>query len=272
MASTAAALSITAAAAAATASASAAVKKPTAAKVNVLELVTHLDYALMAVVGLFVLAAVPRLVYRFSRIAEWRGPHILRRGEPAFEHANYGGGAKVYMEDDGASVFSAREFAAGATTEDHHYIPTRAAPIPRTEPAPLRARSYASHFPRIAAVFRAPIYAGGMPISHFLILLIYFVFVTYATLYKSSPFSDGRRTGFVSVSQLPILIALAMKNNPAGMIVGLSYEKVRELTPCLWRAFSRLSRSITFTASLVDLLSCVGIYMLSITVSYHRCY
>jgi hypothetical protein len=206
-------------------------RRATLPEVDVVGLVTHVDFALMALVALFVLLAVPRILARFSRTAEWRGPHILRSAlsSSAANSDNYTNGSpKTYAEDDGASIFSARDLNAGATTEDHHYLPSRPAPAPPVAPgpAPRRARSYGSFFPGFAAFLRAPAVPGGRPISQLLILLIYFIFVAYALVYKSSPFADGNRAGYVAVSQLPILIALAIKNNPAGMIIGLSYEKV----------------------------------------------
>jgi len=51
----------------------------------------------------------------------------------------------------------------------------------------------------------------------------------YAGLYKSSPFSDPVRAGWVSVAQIPFVIALATKNNILGYLLGFTYEKLNFL-------------------------------------------
>lgn len=51
--------------------------------------------------------------------------------------------------------------------------------------------------------------------------------VFYAAFYGSNPFTDPSRAGWVIASQIPVVYALATKNNVIGLLVGVGYEKVR---------------------------------------------
>ena len=59
-----------------------------------------------------------------------------------------------------------------------------------------------------------------------LLFFIYLICLVYASFYKSNIFTDGTRTGWVAIAQLPFLFSLAQKNNVLGLIIGCGYEKV----------------------------------------------
>jgi ferric-chelate reductase len=104
-------------------------------------------------------------------------------------------------------------------------------PITRARPR-HNLTSYPPHVPEWPAIARplggflrfrvAPSYSLGQ----FLLVLGYSAVMAYSWFYKSNPFADPNRTGFVAVSQLPIIIALATKNNLVGLFLGAGYEKV----------------------------------------------
>ncbi|KAA1477803.1 hypothetical protein DENSPDRAFT_919417 [Dentipellis sp. KUC8613] len=48
----------------------------------------------------------------------------------------------------------------------------------------------------------------------------------YGGLYRSNPLSDPLRTGYLALSQIPIVVALACKNNVLGVLAGVGYEKL----------------------------------------------
>jgi hypothetical protein len=58
-------------------------------------------------------------------------------------------------------------------------------------------------------------------------LVVYFVVLDYPTLYKSNLFTDFRRTSLVSISQVPVVFALCVKNNSGEILLGIGYERVR---------------------------------------------
>ncbi|KAG9310137.1 hypothetical protein JVU11DRAFT_9752 [Chiua virens] len=66
-------------------------------------------------------------------------------------------------------------------------------------------------------------------VAQVLLMAGYSTVILYAIQYKSIPFIDFDRSGWVSVSQLPLVYALATKNNVIGMLVGVGYEKLNYL-------------------------------------------
>ena len=96
--------------------------------------------------------------------------------------------------------------------------------------------TYPPHLPAIprfllpvAALFRKRV-APGRSMAQVSVLIIYFSVLLYGGVYKSSPFTDPVRTGWVAVSQVPFVIAFASKNNVLGMLLGFTYEKVNIVT------------------------------------------
>ena len=51
--------------------------------------------------------------------------------------------------------------------------------------------------------------------------------VLFATFDESDIFSDPKRSGYVAMAQIPIVVALATKNNVLSWLSGEGYEKVR---------------------------------------------
>lgn len=69
----------------------------------------------------------------------------------------------------------------------------------------------------------------GLSMGQILIFVGYFSILAYATFFDSNPFTDATRTGCIAISQLPIVFALATKNNLVGMLLGKGYEKLNFL-------------------------------------------
>jgi len=60
-----------------------------------------------------------------------------------------------------------------------------------------------------------------------IVLTAYSWILIYATLYKSIFFSKYSRVGWVSIDQLPFVLAYGAKNNIVGTFLGVGYERVR---------------------------------------------
>lgn len=50
--------------------------------------------------------------------------------------------------------------------------------------------------------------------------------ILFATFDQSNFFSDPKRAGYIAVAQIPIVVALAVKNNVLSWLSGQGYEKV----------------------------------------------
>lgn len=68
--------------------------------------------------------------------------------------------------------------------------------------------------------------SSGISLGRILILMAYGIIVLYACLVGSNPFDDSNRWGYIAVSQIPIVVALANKSNWLSWVSGVGYEKV----------------------------------------------
>lgn len=191
-------------------------------------LVYHVILFILAFIGLFALLRLPRALARFSKSSEWSTGHFLwhtsyRRSRPPPNRSctvEYPFGASSSKDTketstDGSHTLYSYATRAGGRRGDNG--------------------AGASYPPHIATCprFLRPLLAlhrfridTGFSISQVLIMTFYFSVMVYAGFYKSSPFSDPLRTGWVAAAQLPFVFALATKNNILGMLLGFTYEKV----------------------------------------------
>jgi hypothetical protein len=186
---------------------------PPAHAVDAEALVVHVDILLCALLALPFLLNAPRLLARFSSGDQWRGWHILRYSTPSHPPSNPFASAA----DSPASTHSRAALVRRASERSR-----------RTAPRyhlPAHVRSLAALFPTTANVLRHTV-VPGTSLDQLGALVVYFVVLVYPTLSKSNPFTDFRRTGLVSVSQVPVVFALCVKNNPASILLGIGYERV----------------------------------------------
>lgn len=187
---------------------------PTAPRVNVVELIFHIDIILLLALALLVVFALPRLVARVLQKSTWSGMHILR--------------STRYPPPTSPALpisASTKDVASASSVDSHAYM----LPRPRNTGAaltpPPRIHSWSTLAGPLGTALGTPV-VPGMSVGHLLVFVAYFGLLVYPMLYKSNPFSDPKRAGAVALSQFPIVFALAIKNNPAGMLIGMSYERV----------------------------------------------
>ncbi|KAG1740478.1 uncharacterized protein EDB91DRAFT_1248362 [Suillus paluster] len=180
--------------------------------------------------GVFALFALPRAIARFSRAAEWRHGHILR-AIPLERRAPRPVMRSVQTLAFGAPAPAPAAAADNLTSEESHTLHSDAHlirhPAAKEEgwSLPPHVRAWSSRVPTFANILRYRL-EEGFSLGQALILVIYTAVLVYAGFLKSNPFADPLRTGFVAMSQIPVVYLLATKNNLLGMFVGLGYEKL----------------------------------------------
>jgi len=68
--------------------------------------------------------------------------------------------------------------------------------------------------------------APGYSVGQAAVMLNYFYVLLYGTFRESNVFTDNIRSAFMATSQIPLVFALAQKNNLIGGLLGYGYEKV----------------------------------------------
>ncbi|TFK70004.1 hypothetical protein BDN72DRAFT_572361 [Pluteus cervinus] len=99
-------------------------------------------------------------------------------------------------------------------------------PIPIQALAPPR---HISSCPSLLRLFEQPLrsrFVPGYSWNQAIILALYSSCIAYPAFYRSNPFTDPIRAGWIAMSQLPFVFVLATKNNVLGTFLGLGYEKL----------------------------------------------
>ena len=193
-------------------------------RVDSLTLVFHADLLLFAILGCFVLFRLPRALARLSRAMAWSHGHILHsvrrrrlKRSRRFEEHSMGGipseGGMDFASDDSHSLYT-REYVARRQRQKR----ARTSFPPHVAACPAFARPFVP-----ALRYRI---TPGFSVGQMLVLGGYFLVLLYITFDGSNPFTDPTRSGYIAMSQLPVVFTFAAKNSVAGMMLGLSYEKV----------------------------------------------
>ena len=124
-------------------------------------------------------------------------------------HAAFGDDSNV-TDDFPALVTPVADRARGV---QQGYVPTR---VPRWTTIVHPSLAYALNF-RVSP---------GFSLGRLFVILAYVSIVIYACLFRSNPLKDSNREGYIAVSQIPIVIALANKSNWLSWMSGVGYEKV----------------------------------------------
>lgn len=212
--------------------------------------VYHIDLFIIGAFALYVLFVSPRAFARFSQSGEWTQGLFLRSVRLNANGSGNQHRPPALRNQSSSSIYpmtpvdpSASNHFGNGTEDSHtlyaHQPPQQLAkPTSRQISKPNQHHTYPAHLPSsyplpafrtLACILRKRV-APGFSLNQLVICVIYFGILSYASLYKSSPFTDPVRTGFVAVSQIPFLFALAAKNNVLGCLIGFGYEKVHIAT------------------------------------------
>lgn len=215
---------------------------------NNTQFVFHLNIFLFSIIGIFVLFSLPRCLARYSRASAWRDGHSLRSGPPLSRSRSYSRSHKHQFE---LHPHSSRPHPSRKTTDETltsdglasddshtlyahtpatHYLTTSLdAPPPGRSPYPphVPAWSARTHLHAAAALLGRRVNLG-LSLGQGFLLAFYAGALAFGVLHRSSPFTDPLRAGFVAVSQVPLVYALAARNGPLSALLGIGYEKVRD--------------------------------------------
>lgn len=203
-------------------------------------LVFHVNLFLVAVTAVFVLATLPRALARFSRAAEWGNGHILhsvnlnhrrpRRLPPSPPPQSAG---KVPASPPADEPYTASSSGHdGVTSEESHTYVSHTNLIRRPTNGkaaenmlPPHVRAWSSILPPVGNILRYRL-DSGFSAGQAMVLGVYTAVLIYPVFLKSDPFNDPLRTGFVAISQMPLVYMLGTKNNILGMFLAMGYERL----------------------------------------------
>lgn len=174
--------------------------------------------------ALFAVLSWPRLFTRFSRGSEWTCGHLIyhstkpQRQLPTVKRrptigSRYEKGRAPNSDDD-------------HTTFSHVGLVRRQATHDVTFSLPPHCRSWSGIHQKTSAILGIQL-SEGYSLGQCIVLLCYSAIIIFASLYRSNPFREYVRTGYVSTAQIPIVFALATKNTIIGKFLAMGYEKAR---------------------------------------------
>jgi len=201
---------------------------------NDVRFVFHTTLFLLAWFAFFAVVTWPRLFTRFSRGSEWTCGHLIYHSTKPPRRPP---GVRRRPTASGPPESRREKWRAPNTDDDHtafsHMGLVRRDGAPDVKGSlPPHCRSWSGIYQRPAAILGIQL-EEGFSLGKCIILLGYSSVIIFASLYKSNPFQDYLRTGYVSTAQIPIVYALATKNNIIGKFLSLGYEKVKASPPSL---------------------------------------
>lgn len=183
-------------------------------------LVYHVSLLVLALIAVLFIVRVPRICARLLRWSEWSQGHFLR-------NVSFNGSPRIVnlSQDHGPSS------GGGSSAESHTYY-QHGTHIQRLDEkgGPMVVK-YPTRVPTCPAFLRgfsselSMRLLPGFSLAQVICGLLYLAAWIYPTFYKSNPFSDPVRTGWVGIAQLPFIFAFAGKNNAIGPFLGMGYEK-----------------------------------------------
>jgi len=179
----------------------------------------------MAIIVIFMVIRIPRLLALFGTSSEWIDGFILRH-IPVYRprrvlHRKHQTYPPPPLKDN--------KFVGGSIDD---IISKHSYPSERSLLSKEQKKRYPPHIPscmKPLRLFLKPLrmrISTGFSLGQMLLLAVYLGILLYATIHNSNIFLDQSRTGWIAVSQYPFVYAFAQKNNFIGIFLGFGYEKV----------------------------------------------
>ncbi|KAI6000848.1 hypothetical protein EDD15DRAFT_2362320 [Pisolithus albus] len=193
----------------------------------------HLDITISIIIGIFAFLNAPRAIARFANCSERFRGHVLRyvslhRKPPINTNSDF---VHFRSEPEKFKINTNTDDSSEGCSTTLKALPTL--PLRDTSSNPPFSGQQPVHMPMLSSLvatgfLSCPVYEG-YTVAHVLLMAGYAAMVFYCGFYKSNPFSDPPRVGWITVSQIPFVYILASKNNVVGMLVGVGYEKLNYL-------------------------------------------
>lgn len=203
------------------------------------DLVYHADILIFGIILIFALRTLPRAYARFSHRSEWSRGHrlsfvpprnktinpVINLNPPISYPINDSSKSFVDLECDTDPSLTTCESLPYHPRSSHSRNAYHEKELPM---APQHLPPPSFYFHPVSSILRYRVH-DNYSIGQVLLMLVYTSIIFYVSFYKSNPFTDPHRTGFVITSQIPFVYALATKNNVIGFMVGVGYEKLNFL-------------------------------------------
>ncbi|KAL0065866.1 hypothetical protein AAF712_007170 [Marasmius tenuissimus] len=185
-------------------------------------LICHIDIFLLALVVPLILYRLPRIIARLWRFSEWSTGHWLCK-KSIVEHPT----RRATLQE------SLPEGKDLSTNDDHTMTMEQCTTAERVSDKgtpvhldyPPHVASSAKLLRPFVKVLRSRV-SPGISVLHGCITAIYLSVLAFPAFYKTNPFTDSVRFGWITVGQLPFVFLFATKNNLLGLLIGVGYEKV----------------------------------------------
>ncbi|KAJ7153935.1 ferric reductase like transmembrane component-domain-containing protein [Mycena crocata] len=193
-------------------------------------LVFHTVIVLLALVALVVLLRIPRAFARLWNCSEWRRGHLLGYEPFTWSRRPVLRGS-VPKKPITLPELKEADSVDWSLSDDSHYEFKRmdihlSQPQPRYPPA---LKPTPSFLRPMVSILRSRV-SPGVSAIQVIVCAVYLGILVYPSVYMTTgPFVDYNRFGFISVSQVPFLVALGTKNNVLGVLLGKGYEKLNFL-------------------------------------------
>ncbi|CCL98745.1 uncharacterized protein FIBRA_00750 [Fibroporia radiculosa] len=226
-------------------------------------LALYIDTFLLIIVALVFLFTLPRALSRIIHLPQWTDGFLLyfyrrrkfeRRSRDATDNSvrqsrpsprrGHSNSISIIHAENGEKLRSTKvnlvySSNVSGNLSEHSYSSSAVTLNPAVN-LPVHMFAWSSIFPAVASLFSIPVWPG-YSVGKVSLLLGYFCLMLFAGLLRSNPFTDPNRSALLGTSQVPVVIALATKNNVLGALTGIGYEKV------IFH-FSRAQKSQEFTA------------------------
>lgn len=199
----------------------------------------HVTLFVLAILGVVFLFRLPKGIALLGS-DDWRIGHILRY-IPYRPARSASRSRRIIQATHGSTTQPPSPTSHYVASDESHTLAYHQQTFKRVD-AMGRAieMQYPTHIPSCPPFLRwmlpllrhrlTPSYSFGQAI----VLLAYSWILIYATLYKSNFFVDYSRVGWVSIAQLPFVVAYGTKNNVLGTLFGVGYENVRPTSFCIF--------------------------------------
>lgn len=229
---------------------------------NHANLVFNVNIFLLAFLAFFFLLSLPRAAIRFSHRSEWFSGLLLRYTEPrpfrpptffaltdeldipSAAYVSPTKSSKWPQNEDGSEDGHADAgLSRHVSTSSHvHLLRNNTTSTTASRAQLIRAQSRRNRLKKLDLPVHMPSWTTMLPSLSWItrlslrpgltvggasIMVAYFITMCYAGLFESNLFTDPVRLGWVAISQLPVVMVLATKNNLVGILVGACYTRVR---------------------------------------------